>query len=236
MAGMPKEVGFHEMLYLVADYFDTEVITFTRLPYPSTYNSDNQGMKQWLQNHPYGMRVTESRSFSDPELRYFQPVIRVTPELPRYEAGNKSIQGHYISTMSFDVWDRHTPMPWWPGFRAISVHRKLEMKPSDITAGVIMHSVHHGQLMGPYFKYEPQNVAPALRPLYNVGTSYVRDADSDRRALMRWNKASRLRWTAAKPQPGQPLDPLRRPSGTSMPGSARAGFFPGSHRSGSGMQ
>ncbi|KAK1961984.1 hypothetical protein LY78DRAFT_661660 [Colletotrichum sublineola] len=127
-------------------------------------------------------------------------------------------------------------MPWWPGFRAISVHRKLEMKPSDITAGVIMHSVHHGQLMGPYFKYEPQNVAPALRPLYNVGTSYVRDADSDRRALMRWNKASRLRWTAAKPQPGQPLDPLRRPSGTSMPGSARAGFFPGSHRSGSGMQ
>ncbi|KAJ0318974.1 hypothetical protein COL5a_010465 [Colletotrichum fioriniae] len=29
-AGLPKEAAYHEMLYLIADYFGTEVITFTR--------------------------------------------------------------------------------------------------------------------------------------------------------------------------------------------------------------
>ncbi|KAK1996186.1 hypothetical protein LX36DRAFT_723604 [Colletotrichum falcatum] len=243
-AGMPREAGFHEMLHLVADYFDTEVITFTRPPYPSTYNDGSQGMKEWLQRHPYGMRVYGKQSsqenyrlwrfqdrkqillVTDPELRYFQPVVRVAPELPRYEAGDRSLHGHYINTASFDVWDRHAPMPWWPGFQwdaqngrwtgdwehdhlrsAISVHRKLGMKPSDITTGVVMNTVNHSQMMGPYFKDEPQNVAPALRPLYNLRVSYVGDADSDRKALVRWNKASRLRWTAASPKAGQPLDP-----------------------------
>ncbi|OHE92327.1 hypothetical protein CORC01_12389 [Colletotrichum orchidophilum] len=31
-SGLPKEAGYHEMLYLIADYFATEVITFTRPP------------------------------------------------------------------------------------------------------------------------------------------------------------------------------------------------------------
>ncbi|OHW92544.1 hypothetical protein CSPAE12_08912 [Colletotrichum incanum] len=244
MAGLPKEAGFHEMLHLVADYFDTEVVTFTRPPYPSTYNANTHEMKQCLQTNPYGMRVFEKQSsqedyrlrrfqgrkqillVTDLELRYFQPVARVDPELPRYEAGDRSTHGHYISTVSFDVWDRHTPMPWWPGFRwdapnsrwtrdweddhlrsAISVHQKLEMKPSDITTGLIMHSVNNSQLMGPYFKDEPNHVIPALKAVYDLRTSYVGDADSNRKALLRCSKRSRLTWAAAKPQAGQPLDP-----------------------------
>ncbi|GJC88853.1 hypothetical protein ColLi_11691 [Colletotrichum liriopes] len=53
----------------------------------------------------------------DPELRYFQRVARVDPKLPRYEAGDRSTHGYYISAVSFEVWDRHAPAPWWPGYR-----------------------------------------------------------------------------------------------------------------------
>ncbi|GKT40204.1 uncharacterized protein ColSpa_00385 [Colletotrichum spaethianum] len=244
MAGMPREAGFHEMLHLVADFFDTEVITFTRPRYPGAYNANNQDMKQWLQTNPYDMRVYGKQSsqknyrlwrFQDrkqillvtaPELRYFQPVARVNPELPRYEAGDRSTHGHYISTVTFEVWDRHTPMPWWPGFRwdapnsqwmgdweddnlrsAISVHQKLGMKPNDVTTGLIMHSVNNSQLMGPCFKDETSQVTPALKAVYDLRASYVGDADSDRKALLRWSRQSRLTCTASKPGVGQPLDP-----------------------------
>ncbi|CCF39508.1 hypothetical protein CH063_10338 [Colletotrichum higginsianum] len=247
-AGMPREAGFHEMLHLVADFLDTEVITFTRPRFPSTYNAGERVMKQWLQENPYEMRVYGNQSsqetyqlprfqnrkqillVTDPELRHFQPVVRVTPEMPRYEAGDRSFHGHYLPTGGFEVWDRHMPMPWWPGFRwdadnrrwtgdwddddlrrRITIYQKLQMKPSDITTGNIIHSVSKSQLQGPYFANEPAgHLLQGLQTMYNLRQSYVGDADTDRKALFRWSKQSRLTWTAEAPSRDQPLDPAPR--------------------------
>ncbi|KAJ0159443.1 hypothetical protein CTA2_9681 [Colletotrichum tanaceti] len=247
-AGMPREAGFHEMLHLVADYLDTEVITFTRPPFPDTYYSGDRGMKKWLQENPYEMRVYGNQSsqetyqlskfqnrkqillVTDPGLRHFQPVLRVTPELPRYEAGDRSLHGRYLPTGSFDVWDRHMPMPWWPGFRwdadhsrwtgdwedddlrrHITIHQKLSMKPCDITTGIILHSVSKSQLQGPYFANEPAgDLLPELQTMYDLRNSYDGDADTGRKALFRWSKQSRLTWTKAATFLDDPLDPAPR--------------------------
>ncbi|KAK2052510.1 hypothetical protein LY76DRAFT_598550 [Colletotrichum caudatum] len=55
-----------------------------------------------------------------------------------------------------------------------------------------MHSTNHSQVIGPYVKDEQSQATPSLQAVYDLRTSSTEDADSDRKALLRWSQGSRL--------------------------------------------
>ncbi|EQB51850.1 hypothetical protein CGLO_08570 [Colletotrichum gloeosporioides Cg-14] len=138
-AGMPKEAGYHEMLHMLADFFHTEIITFTR-PKRDTLRLRDRNTSETIDTQAsradfaYEMRVYgeipegadptfEFRSrkqillVTDSCLRYFQPVIRVVSTIDEQEEFEGGDLPGYLDTTAFDKWDRHSPMPWWPGFQ-----------------------------------------------------------------------------------------------------------------------
>ncbi|KAJ0337869.1 hypothetical protein COL154_012953 [Colletotrichum chrysophilum] len=137
-AGMPKEAGYHEMLHMLADFFHTEIITFTR-PNRTKFKLRDDDVKdidtQTLDaEFVYEMRVYgETPQGADPTfgfrkrkqillvtdscLRYFQPVMRVVPTTYKEDEIDESALPVHLDTTAFDKWERHSPMPWWPGFQ-----------------------------------------------------------------------------------------------------------------------
>ncbi|KAK2775970.1 hypothetical protein CKAH01_12632 [Colletotrichum kahawae] len=136
-AGMPKEAGYHEMLHMLADFFHTEIITFTRPDRSNLKLRDRNPINETIETQArhadfaYEMRVYGEQSpgtspsfefrqrgqillVTDSCLRYFQPVTHVTSVTGEDEELHGSL---YLDTSAFDKWDRHSPMPWWPGFR-----------------------------------------------------------------------------------------------------------------------
>ncbi|KAI8196022.1 hypothetical protein KHU50_010453 [Colletotrichum sp. SAR 10_65] len=137
-AGMPKEAGYHEMLHMLADFFHTEIITFTR-PNRKNFKLRDHDIKDidtqtFDAEFVYEMRVYgETPQGSDPTfgfrkrkqillvtdscLRYFQPVMRVVPTTYKEDEIDESVLPVHLDTTAFDKWERHSPMPWWPGFQ-----------------------------------------------------------------------------------------------------------------------
>lgn len=244
-AGMPKEAGFHEMLHLVADFFDTEVITFTRPPDINIIGSlGYRDMAAWIEKKPYEMRVygrpasqidyklkfQERKQIllvTDSDLRYFQPVIRIEPELPKYLDPAEVEAGQYINTDQFDEWDRYAPMPWWPGYHWDALRdpprwsgnwdvkdlrdnllpaQRQDMAPSDITTTNYMDAITGNQALGPYWAMQSVADGPGPAALRGWMASYCGDADTDRPALQLQTPEDRLLWRTSRPRPTDPAD------------------------------
>ncbi|KAF6831406.1 hypothetical protein CMUS01_07365 [Colletotrichum musicola] len=235
-SGMPMEAGFHEMLNLVADFFGCEVITFTPpddLPRLDTEDS----VMGYLEANPYEMRVYgepyrpgmhpnpphyQILLVTDRQLRYFRPVAW---ELPAQVRGGATDWN--VPTDAFDPWERHSVMPWWPGFRRIvwrvgrrtydritgdwlDANRRRNFNPveraqfelDDIRQWLFSTT---GPVHAPYWKAPPGMGAE--------GMFWDGDADSNRSYVSAQNAAARDRWHSSEPGPWAPAEDPPLPEG-----------------------
>ncbi|KAK1710254.1 hypothetical protein BDP67DRAFT_407841 [Colletotrichum lupini] len=245
-AGLPKESAYHEMLYLIADYFGTEVITFTRPDKPQPYAN------LWLEEgrHVFKMRVygsipregyildpdNQKREqillVTDSKLRYFQPVTRVSPELPSAVRG-----GHYIGTRPYKMWERWPPMPWWPGAKyhdgskkwvgawsttdgrsSITDDQQLEMKPISICRN-ILDPVTGAQIRGRYFEAQPPHNLQN-RSYHDMLLTYEANTDTDRYGVICPTITVIKTWRTENPPAGQADPPLLRTQWRARTGGA----------------
>lgn len=218
-SGMPMAAGFHEMLNLVADFFGCEVITFTP-PEDAPRLDTADDLTDYIEENPYEMRVYgepytpglypdlnryQILLVTDSQLRHFRPVVWALPAEPRALATDWG-----VPTDAFDPWERHSPMPWWPGFRRVGPPRNERITGDWLDAnlrrnfnglernrfelddirqwlvggnGVLVHA--------PYWK--------AGQGMAGEGMFWEGDADSDRSYVRAQDAAVRDHWHLSRP-------------------------------------
>ncbi|KAF9876543.1 hypothetical protein CkaCkLH20_05951 [Colletotrichum karsti] len=245
-SGLPMDPGYHEMLHVIADLLDCEVITFTR-PAGMPVLREN-GLDTNRDSFRYTMRVYGKPAsqydcailfgwrrqillVTDPELRHFQPVIRVEPELPIFckpDGDYTMRRARALPTDAFDPWDRFAPMPWWPGWardadgevmgdwedederRDFSARQLADMAPSDITTGLLHPSIMlwgSRQALSPYGYLSDREQAD-YEECSDWKGFFDGDGDPLMGALERVDVGVMDGWRGPEPAAGAPGDPV----------------------------
>ncbi|TDZ41197.1 hypothetical protein CTRI78_v009863 [Colletotrichum trifolii] len=271
-ADAPQKPGCPEMLHLLADLFLCEIITFTPPDDLEAPRGARVSLAGYMEDHPFKMRVYGMRPaygpssafgrhaqlllVTDGKMEHFRPVWATA------EGGTALMKGQSwarVDTTFYGDWDRHAPMPWWPGFRrneadtgwtgdwdkgewvgalAFDATLSAAMVPRDVIFGLL---VNGRPADSPYEwqRREIDNGIAGAQGGMNMPEAlkwrmfYEWDEDLDVKTLLVPSRLSRMNWIqdAALP-PAVPDQPLARATYNARTGNTEPTFTSKRHREG----